>query len=271
MHDRNGKPLAVGDKVNIPCTVVECGDGNSQYCNLSVVTDVPMADRTEGDRYTLNAHQVEKVEACPTPGPCVPPPAAAGMLLLALTLGTLAITVGCSPSAEASQDFRSLAAASIAVEQASNAPAPVTPKGKCTNCNGSGYVGDGTVRVKCTVCDGKGFTAGESVASEKEADPSIVEVALGRGDWCNCVPGRDCFCRRDVVPQSNAPPAKQLAQSPACGPIGCVPPPRQPANKPTYTTTGNCAGGSCSTGTRTYSSGRSYSRGGILGGIFRRR
>jgi len=36
-------------------------------------------------------------------------------------------------------------------------PTPAPPSdGKCTNCNGRGYVGDGTVKVKCQPCDGTG-------------------------------------------------------------------------------------------------------------------
>jgi hypothetical protein len=61
MHDRNGRPLAVGDKVNVPCTIKECGDAGTEYCNLTVVTDIPMAERTVGDVIILNAHMVEKV------------------------------------------------------------------------------------------------------------------------------------------------------------------------------------------------------------------
>jgi hypothetical protein len=30
------------------------------------------------------------------------------------------------------------------------------PDGKCSNCDGRGYVGDGTVKVKCQPCDGTG-------------------------------------------------------------------------------------------------------------------
>jgi hypothetical protein len=30
------------------------------------------------------------------------------------------------------------------------------PGDKCPDCNGLGYVGDGTVRVKCVPCDGTG-------------------------------------------------------------------------------------------------------------------
>lgn len=80
------------------------------------------------------------------------------ILSLLLLLAALPLLAGCrARNADASQtDYRSLAAASIAVEQPGLAPAPKPPAGKCTNCNGTGYVGDGTVRVKCVPCDGKG-------------------------------------------------------------------------------------------------------------------
>ena len=62
MHDRHGKPLAVGDKVVIEGTVNECYDPSpeQEYCQISVRTDVPMA----GSPYhiSLNAKQVTKVE-----------------------------------------------------------------------------------------------------------------------------------------------------------------------------------------------------------------
>lgn len=36
-------------------------------------------------------------------------------------------------------------------------PTPVPPSdGKCANCEGRGYVGDGTVRVTCQPCGGTG-------------------------------------------------------------------------------------------------------------------
>ena len=37
------------------------------------------------------------------------------------------------------------------------APTPAPPSdGKCKNCEGRGYVGDGTVKVKCQPCGGTG-------------------------------------------------------------------------------------------------------------------
>jgi hypothetical protein len=35
-------------------------------------------------------------------------------------------------------------------------PVPPAPGGKCENCDGRGYVGDGTVRVPCQPCGGDG-------------------------------------------------------------------------------------------------------------------
>jgi hypothetical protein len=36
-------------------------------------------------------------------------------------------------------------------------PTPAPPSdGKCKNCEGRGYVGDGRVKVKCQPCDGTG-------------------------------------------------------------------------------------------------------------------
>jgi hypothetical protein len=35
-------------------------------------------------------------------------------------------------------------------------PVPPAPGGKCSNCDGRGYVGDGRVRVPCQPCGGDG-------------------------------------------------------------------------------------------------------------------
>ena len=45
------------------------------------------------------------------------------------------------------------------VQLSQPAPAPDNkpkPGDKCPNCDGRGYVGDGTVKVKCQPCDGTG-------------------------------------------------------------------------------------------------------------------
>jgi len=35
-------------------------------------------------------------------------------------------------------------------------PTPPAPDDKCLNCDGRGFVGDGTVQVKCQPCNGTG-------------------------------------------------------------------------------------------------------------------
>lgn len=68
MHDRNGKPLAVGDKVMIPATITSCSpsDEVNKYCNIGVALDVKMGlddEKAYVMNVSLNAGQVEKVEA----------------------------------------------------------------------------------------------------------------------------------------------------------------------------------------------------------------
>lgn len=61
-HDAKGRLLQAGDEVLIRATVKEVFP-NPDYCNLTVVTHVPM-DEEQGDHHiTLNARQVERVEA----------------------------------------------------------------------------------------------------------------------------------------------------------------------------------------------------------------
>lgn len=77
MHDRDGQPLKVGDKVFIHATVTETHDPGSEYCNVKVVTDIPMADRTVRDTIVLNAKQVVKFQILEVSGSCVVPDPAA--------------------------------------------------------------------------------------------------------------------------------------------------------------------------------------------------
>lgn len=62
MHDRHGKPLAVGDKVVIEGTIKQCYDPSAEqeYCQIKVECDVPMAGNPH--HLSLNAKQVTKVE-----------------------------------------------------------------------------------------------------------------------------------------------------------------------------------------------------------------
>lgn len=74
------------------------------------------------------------------------------------------VFVGCQPPAR--RDYPTITA-DIACETAIavlRLRKPATPEGdnkpkpgdKCPNCDGRGFIGDGTVRVKCEPCDGTG-------------------------------------------------------------------------------------------------------------------
>lgn len=76
----------------------------------------------------------------------------------------LIVTVGCVATlprddASITADLACEAARAILQSRAAPTPEPgPKPGSKCTNCDGTGYVGDGTVRVKCFPCDGTGKT-----------------------------------------------------------------------------------------------------------------
>src|SRR5690606_15395980 len=85
-------------------------------------------------------------------------------LIFALIGGaTLLVHSGCTraPSA-APAAFAPLAAAALTEVSlgggSAPAPAPTPAPGICTNCNGKGRLGDGTVSVPCPVCGGDGRT-----------------------------------------------------------------------------------------------------------------
>lgn len=60
-HDANGKLLKVGDKVVVPATIKEIYEGE-EYCNCEIELDHEMPPYKHKDTYTLNTHQVVKVE-----------------------------------------------------------------------------------------------------------------------------------------------------------------------------------------------------------------
>lgn len=66
MHDKNGKPLKVGDLVMVPCTVkhVQAGD----YCTLTLETTEIMPGNRAKTSISLNAKQVEYVGPGVDPG-----------------------------------------------------------------------------------------------------------------------------------------------------------------------------------------------------------
>lgn len=61
LHDKNGKVLAAGDIVNVPCIVKTVMTGE-EYCNVQMDTVEPMYPGEYKSNVTLNAKQVVKVE-----------------------------------------------------------------------------------------------------------------------------------------------------------------------------------------------------------------
>ena len=65
MHDRNGNPLKVGDKVAIPATITSTSVGEQKFCNIGVALDVKMG-LDDPSAYvmtlSLNAGQVDLIK-----------------------------------------------------------------------------------------------------------------------------------------------------------------------------------------------------------------
>lgn len=71
------------------------------------------------------------------------------------------VFVGCMASVPyddfgVTADMAAEAARMVVQVRAQPKPEPKPDDAKCTNCNGTGKVGDGRVWVKCPVCDGTG-------------------------------------------------------------------------------------------------------------------
>jgi hypothetical protein len=138
----------------------------------------------------------------------------------------------------ASHDYSTLIAAEIGIATsvpAAPTPTPTpSPNGECSNCYGTGKVGDGRVSVTCAVCNGTGRSTTASMPTED------CMCILHGDDDCQCSP---CECG---VSQPAPEPAQQPIPSPA-------------ARAPVQASASSCAGVSCSSG------------GGLFRGIFRRR
>lgn len=59
MHDKDGRPLEVGDVVHVPCRIKELGHG-ADYCNVTLETEERMHPGPNTTTITLNARQVIK-------------------------------------------------------------------------------------------------------------------------------------------------------------------------------------------------------------------
>jgi len=59
MHDVNGTPLKVGDKVMIPGVITELNEGNEDFCNVTVETEYGRRPDGQYDRYSaINTGQL---------------------------------------------------------------------------------------------------------------------------------------------------------------------------------------------------------------------
>lgn len=57
MHDRDGRPLEVGDVVNVPCKITSIVSNSEHYCNVNVETVEPMYPGDSKTSISLNAKQ----------------------------------------------------------------------------------------------------------------------------------------------------------------------------------------------------------------------
>jgi len=53
MHDANGTPLKVGDRVMIPCVIIDLCQGTPDYCNVGVETT--LGRRPDGQKEIFRA------------------------------------------------------------------------------------------------------------------------------------------------------------------------------------------------------------------------
>ena len=142
--------------------------------------------------------------------------------------------IGCSGALMQghSESWASLVACAFAAETLEAAPAPgpaPAPKGICTNCNGTGRLGDGVVSVPCPVCGGDGRTDNElppakpdRVEPPKEEPPVKIEpVKVTPPVTFPMVPWEDVAEFFDEQP-ATPPPPKPIVQQQV------TPPPPKP-------------------------------------------
>lgn len=61
MHDKNGKPLKIGDRVRMEAVITE-GHAGEDYCNATIESVEPRRPDGLKERCTLNTGVLEKVE-----------------------------------------------------------------------------------------------------------------------------------------------------------------------------------------------------------------
>lgn len=139
--------------------------------------------------------------------------------LIGLILGILCLPLfaGCDEVAFGSQEdftpkWSALAAAQMLDATPANPVTPVKP-GICSNCNGKGKVGDGTVMVTCAVCGGDGRIEGFSADQPQCANP-LCKCENCKGQVCTCEPLKVASLP-DVLTLSGGSVTKATASPPA--------------------------------------------------------
>lgn len=117
----------------------------------------------------------------------------------------LAVAMGCVSVAPAGE-FLGLATGILAMRRPKPSPTPTpaptptprpNPSGICDNCNGTGILGDGTIKLKCPVCDGSGKkTTGPAppappapppaVTPEPDPPPALPHYPIRGRWWSGC-------------------------------------------------------------------------------------
>lgn len=112
-------------------------------------------------------------------------------------------------------------------------PLPTPPKpdsDKCTNCNGTGKVGDGRVFVDCSECGGDGVMGLSRV--------SVPNCKCPPDCACGCKVTGVCLCdNKAKTQQVNTQVTTQVCKDGVCSPSASV--------------TSSCANGQCSTASQT--------------------
>lgn len=63
MHDRNGTPLKVGDKVMMPCVITNVCEETEDFCNVELVTEWGRRPDGKAEKFSaVNTAQVVLVE-----------------------------------------------------------------------------------------------------------------------------------------------------------------------------------------------------------------
>lgn len=165
-------------------------------------------------------------------------------------LAMLLLIAGCGPLAAPASPTNYLPriAVAIGVAEASSVtpqpqpePTPRPQPGKCSNCGGTGKLGDGTVAVDCPVCGGDGFASTLIV-------PITVAALPPHGG------GTGAGWMTQQLPPADAPvsPKPAAATTPQTAPPAVKP---KPVVKQSLTTAGHyewrtrkvCKGGKCVT------------------------